>query len=108
METVKVYVVASWNKYSEKFDFSAHNCDMTEYGYHTIEVVELPVNSPGNEVLRNKVAQALIAQKNKVLAEAWVKAQGLQEKADNLLALPAPKQDDETTPAHGLDDSIPF
>jgi hypothetical protein len=108
MKTVKVYIGASWNKYLEKFVFTTHACDMTEYGYHTIEVVDLPVNFPGEEVLRNKVVQALIAQKNKVLAEARVKAQGLQKEAYNLLALSAPKQDDETAPAHGLDDSIPF
>ena len=107
METLKVYIGANWNKFSETFTFHAYNSDMTEYGYHTIEVVEIPVNPPSDEVLRNKVAAALVTQKNKVLADAWVQAQKLQEEADNLLALPAPKREEETS-SPDVPDDCPF
>ena len=92
MKPLKAYIGASWNQYSEKFDFSLHGCDMTDYGYHTVKIVEIEAPPQDDEELRNQVHKALMAQKAKILADAWVKAQEIQETADKLLALPAPAQ----------------
>jgi hypothetical protein len=97
MATVKAIIHGSWLEYADEFSYSVHSCDMSDYGYFIISEVELEVPELSLEMLRKLVHAGLMKKKAKVLAEAWVQAQTLQDQADKLLALPAPAPEEEAT-----------
>jgi hypothetical protein len=82
-------------EYAEEFSYSVYGCDMSDYGYFIISEVELEVPELSPEILRKLAHAGLMKKKAKVLAEAWVQAQTIQDQADKLLALPAPAPEEE-------------
>lgn len=86
------FIHAQWNQYSKKFDYSALQMDMTEYGYILLEKRKLQFDIPPDDELRNAAVRVLRMKKNKVLADASIEAQNLDNEIQELLALPAPEE----------------
>jgi len=87
---LKAYIHAQWNKYSKEFNYSVLQQDMTEYGYILLAIRTVEVELPPDEDLRSAAVRVLRAKKNKVLADASIEAQQLDDEAQELLSLPAP------------------
>lgn len=92
---VKVFIHAQWNKYSKAFSYSALQCDMTEYGYILLETKTVEFVVPVDKELRNAAVRVLRAKRNKVLADAGVEAQNIDDEVQELLCLPAPTAEEK-------------
>ena len=94
MSTCKVWIHASWDEYGKRFYYQAFNTDMTQYGYVLVAEKEVPFNSPSDMALRQAMYNILQDKAKQVEAEAFDKASVLRQRAEELLALPAPKEED--------------
>ncbi len=114
MATVKAFIHAQWNKYSEKFDYTVWQTDMTNCGYVLLDIKELNFESPPEKELKLMVVKSLLAKKEKIMADAYKESNEIQQEADELLALefkpPAEMPADATAgvPTAGGDDDLPF
>jgi len=84
---IKVFIHAQYNEYEKTFSYSAHYCDMEEYGYTLLETRELEVKEPSYEALVNRTVKALRKKQEKVLAVAQSEYQRVQNTVDALLCL---------------------
>ena len=84
---LKCFIHAQWSKYSEKFSYSVHNCDMTDYGYILLEEIDVPFESPNYKQLQVLTVKALRALKTTKLAAAQKECLEIQQEIDELLAI---------------------
>lgn len=82
---VKVFIQANWDKYDKKFDYAARSYLSTDAVL--IEERTLQFESLTENELRTKTHKLLLEKKNKVLADAMVRANELEKEAQELLAL---------------------
>ena len=67
---LKVFIHAQYNEYDHTFSYSAHYCNMQEYGYTLIETREIDFDQPNHERLVNQTIQVLREKQKKIRAEA--------------------------------------
>lgn len=84
METT-VIIQADWDTYEKKYEYKARPYLSSDS--ILIEERTLQFESPTEKVLRLQTYKQLCAKRNKVLADAQVEANELQEQANELLAL---------------------
>jgi len=85
---ITVYIHASWNKWAKKFEFSASESeDLTFLDQIKVSTHQITFESPVENDLRLAIRKVLLASRNKILADAYVKAEKVQQEADELLAL---------------------
>lgn len=84
---VKVFIHASWNKYSEKFNYEVYNINMTEYGYILLEERVIEIDTPEERELRVRAADSLAAKLQKMRGEHYKEEQELEKERQELLAL---------------------
>lgn len=90
MASKTIFIHAKWYKHigdNGGFTYFIHDCDMAAYGYVLLEVREIEFQTPIEREIKLQQAKALTIKKNKILADAYVEAQGIQQEADELLAL---------------------
>lgn len=82
---VKVYIHAQYNQYEKTFSYSAHYCNMQDYGYTLLETQDLEFTPPSFESLANKTIKALRDQQSKILATAQSESARVEQVIDILL-----------------------
>lgn len=88
---VKGVIQAEWDKYDKKFEYKVRPYLCSDA--ILVEERELSFVSPTEAALRQHLHEILISKKQKVLADANVEANEIQQEADELLALPSPSQE---------------
>ena len=70
-------------------EYTIHPCDMSDYGYVTVSVMETPIsmNVPDDFCPVNSRVDALKEEKSKISAEAQVKCQNLEDQIQALLCI---------------------
>lgn len=84
---IKCFIHAQYNEYEKTFTYSAHYCNMEEYGYTLIETRELEFAEPSHSDLVNKTISALRAKQKKIIAESQKNYEVVQETINNLLCI---------------------
>jgi hypothetical protein len=96
----KAIIQADWDTYDKKYEYKVRPYLSSDS--ILIEERILHFESPTEKVLRLQTYKQLLAKKNKVLADAQVEANEIQEQANELLAL------EDHSQQQGVDDDIPF
>ncbi len=84
---VKVWLHAQYNEYEKTFSYSAHYCDMSDYGYTLLETREIEIRQPTFEELTNKTVKSLRKKQEALLASAQKEYNRVQNTIDTLLCL---------------------
>lgn len=89
----RIGIWAHWDKYNEKFIFSADDAerDFTGIGYVKVHEQEVEFESPADRDLKAKLVIAKRAQQAKIKAAAFEECSNIEEEIQELLALEAPK-----------------
>lgn len=97
---LEVFIHYEYNSSEKKFDYTVHTSDFGWLGETLIETQELEFESPPEAEMRRIAYASLQAKRQKVLADAQVKANELDAQAHELLAL--------ENHMKRADDDIPF
>lgn len=84
---VTIYISMHWNKYSKEMEPVVRQSTYLSDGDILIAQQEVEFESWGDTQLRQAVYKALLEKKSKVLADAYVEAEEIQNEANDLLAL---------------------
>jgi len=88
MKTATIYISTHWNRYSKELQYSIKDYEPCEGGESTLlEAREITFETPNDTTLRLRVAEALRARKQKVLAEAHIEVKEIEEQIQEMLAL---------------------
>jgi hypothetical protein len=102
-----VYLTAHWNKYSKEFDYSNQSyIPSPDSAYILLETRELDVAELSYSDLQKLATLALRNKKNKIIADAHVEAEAIEQEIQELLAI-EDKTGDVATPEQSSD-NIPF
>ncbi len=101
-----LYIHYEWSASNKEFVYSFSASDMTWLGESLIEKREIEFESPPEAEMR-KAAYALLQKKrSQILADAMVKAQDIDQQAQELLALE--DKSNQVIQPPKADDDIPF
>lgn len=89
MVTIKHYVYAVYSEWSKEWLYVSDDCDSmhTEGWIPTGQVIETEIEELPRHVLVQRTVEALKAEKSKIEAAAYVKAQEVQGRINDLLAI---------------------
>lgn len=86
-ETVPVYVFAHYNEYLKKFCLITDGSDIMADTWVLVKETGIEVEMPAHEVLVAAAVKTLRAEKAKILAEAQVKANEVEQKIQEFLCI---------------------
>jgi hypothetical protein len=102
-----VYLTAHWNKYSKTFEYSNQSYPpSSDSSYILLETRELDVAELSYSDLQKLATLAIRNKKNKILADAHVEAEAIEQEIQELLAI-EDKTGDVATPEQSSD-NLPF
>ena len=86
--TQTLYIHSEWSTYDKKFNFVFMNTEITWDNSRTlIATQEIEFDLPDEGMLRKKAYDGFMKERGEVLASAQVKANALEARAQELLAL---------------------
>ncbi len=89
MIMIKQYVYAIYYEWSKEWQYISDNCDSmhTEGWIPTGQVIEIEVKELPHHILVQRTIEVLKTEKSKIEAAAYVKAQEIQGRINDLLAI---------------------
>lgn len=87
MDKIEIGVWAVWHQYSKTFGYALSESDMSDHGWIKIKDAAVEFDPLRHQDIVKLATQCLRKEKQKILADAQVKANAIQGQIDEMLAL---------------------